>query len=141
MKFTDDMVAKFWADMKKKKDDHLAFFEGDICKRMIGDIIDTEPLTCDEVSYFFETTQERFGWEDLTKEQVLMFLEVMSDTGGCDAFIDCPDADNPFDHSIHLKGGVMVFVMHGQGTVVTIMPPEADTEMHARLLAIKDSNG
>ena len=140
-KISKELVSAFWADMAKKADDRSAFFESDLCKRMIADIIAVEPLTCDEVSYFFEATQQRYGWADITKEQALQFIEVMSAPTEHDVFIDCPDTDNPFDHSIHLKGGVMVFMMHGQGTVVTIMPPEADTEMYARLLAIKDSNG
>lgn len=130
---TDEMVEKFAADMTKKADDRKAFFESDLCKRMIADVIATEPLTCSEVSYFFEATAARNGWGDISKEQVQMFISVMSDASDADAFIDCPDDDNPFDHSLHLKGGLMVFMMHGQGTVVTILGPEHVPEMFERL--------
>ncbi|MNC22184.1 hypothetical protein D3C75_701780 [compost metagenome] len=135
---TDEIVEKFRADMIAKAERRREFFASDVCKRMIGDIIATEPLTCGEVSYFFERVQQTYGWSDITKEQALLFIEVISDASDADAFIDCPDDDNPFDHSHHLKGGLMVFMMHGQGTVVTILGPEDDAEMHEKLLASKE---
>ena len=140
---TPELVEKFLADMKKKKDDRIAFFESDVCKRMTADIIShpTFPLNCDDVHYFFERTQQRYGWTDLTKEQINKFVEVMSDGEAAETFIDCPDDENPFDHSYHLKGGLMVFMMHGQGTISIIMSPEAEPEMYTQLLAVKDSNG
>lgn len=141
LKITDEMVSKFWDDMRKKKEDRLAFFESDICKRMISDITSTVPseLNCEDVHYFPERTQQHFGWSDLTKEQMSMFIEVMSDGGAADAFIDCPDVENPFDHSYHLKGGLVVFMVHGQGTVSTIMSAESVPEIYAQLLAVKDA--
>lgn len=140
---TPELVEKFLADMKKKKEDRIAFFESDVCKRMIGDIISNAatPLNCDDVHYFFERTQQCYGWTELTKEQMNKFIEVMSDGEAAEAFIDCPDEENPFDHSYHLKGGLVVFMMHGQGTVSTIMAPDLAPEMYTQLLAVKDSNG
>lgn len=131
---TDEMIAKFAASMKKKKDDRIAFFESDVCKRMISDLMSSvEGLDSEDVSYFHEAAQERLKWGDLTKDQMLQFIDVMSDGEAADVFIDCPDEDNPFDHSFHLKGGLMVFMMHGQGTVSQIMSPQTDPEMYERL--------
>lgn len=132
---TDELVAKFAADMKKKKEDRIAFFESDVCKRMISDVMSKgdRQLNCDDIHYFAERTQEKFGWGDLTKEQMSKFCEVMSDGEAADAFIDCPDQENPFDHSYHLKGGLVVFMMHGQGTVSSIMAPETLPDIYEQL--------
>lgn len=136
--FTDDIIAKFHVDMLAKADCRREFFNSDLFKRMAADIIACEPICCEEVLYTFERVQQTYGWEDLTKQQVQEFVEVASDSTDSDAFIDCPDDDNPFDHSYHLKGGLMVFVMHGQGTVCTILAPAHDPEMYEKLLAIKE---
>lgn len=131
---TPEIIAKFHADMQKKNDDRLAFFKSDVCKRMIGDVAaSSEGLDSEDVMYFHEASQDRLKWGDLTKEHMLQFIEVMSDATDVDAFIDCPDSENPFDHSFHLKGGLMVFMMHGQGTICQIMSPEADPEMYEQL--------
>lgn len=139
-KITPEVVEKFLADAKRKADGRQAFFESDLCKRMISDIAHTVPsqLNCDDIHYFPERVRQHFGWGDLTKEQMSMFIEVMSDGEAAEAFIDCPNDDNPFDHSYHLKGGLVVFMMHGQGTVCSIMSAETEPEIYARLLAVKD---
>lgn len=137
---TDEMVEQFAADMKKKKEERIAFFQSDVCKRMIGDIIShpTVPLNCDDAHYFLEQTQARYGWNDLSKEQINKFVEVMSDGEAAEAFLDCPDEENPFDHSYHLKGGLVVFMMHGQGTVSTIMAPEFESDIYQQLITEKE---
>lgn len=132
---TDELVAKFASDMKAKVERRREFFASDLCKRMIGDIIATaEPLSCDEVSYFLENVQQTYSWGDLTKEQISEFVEVMADASDADALLDCPDDENPFDHSYHLKGGLVVFTMHGQGTVNTLFAPETIPEYHESLV-------
>lgn len=135
IEITDEMVAKFQARIKDDMDRKAAFFESDLCKRMISDIkanVD-DVLDCEEVSYFYDRVQQRFGWTDITKEQVEEFINAMSWTVGADAFIDGPDEENPFSHSYHLKGGVMIFMMHGQGTHISIMPIEAAPEIYEQL--------
>lgn len=135
---TDEIVEKFRADMIAKTERRREFFASDVCKRMIGDIISTgEPLSCGEVSYFFERVQQTYGWSDLTKEQVEEFVSVMSDASDAEALLDCPDDENPFDHSYHLKGGCVIFMMHGQGTVVTVFAAETVPEYHESLMRKK----
>lgn len=132
---TPELVAKFHKRIKEDMERKEAFFKSDLCKRMIDDIKFTVPsvLDSEDVSYFYERVQQHFGWKDITKEQALEFIDAMSWTVGADAFIDCPDESNPFSHSYHLKCGVIVFMMHGQGTHVSIMSVETDPEMYERL--------
>lgn len=136
---TDEMVARFHVDMQKERDERRSFFESDVCKRMISDLITSlEGLDSEHVAYFHEASQDRLKWGDLTKEQMLQFIEVMSDASDSDSFIDCPDSTNPFDHSYHLKGGLVVFTMHGQGTIHQILSPEAAPEMYQLLVNQKE---
>lgn len=134
----DEIVEKFHADLFAKRVRRREFFTSDVCKRMIGDIIATgEPLSCESVSYLFERVQQTYGWSDLSKEQVEEFINVMSDASDAEVLLDCPDDENPFDHSYHLKGGCVIFMMHGQGTVITVFGPKAVPEYHESLMRKK----
>lgn len=143
-KVTDELIEKFAADMAAKMEARRQFLQSTTCKVMIeqfiaaGEELDTEDLHYDELG-----VRERFGWaKDLySLEDIEMFCDVMIDTGyGVDSFIAQLNEENPFSHSYHLKCGLIVFSMHGQGSIYTIMPAAYRPDIYEKLLAAKDKD-
>lgn len=143
-KVTDELVAKFAADMAAKMEARRQFFQSDVCKTMIEQMIASgQELSVEDLYYDEWGVRQRFGWERdvVSREQIEMFCEAMTDTAyGVDSFISQLDQENPFSHSYHLKSGLIVFSMHGQGSVYVIIPPATRPDIYTKLLDAKENN-
>ena len=138
-KLSDDIIAKFAADMAAKKEAQRQFLQSDKCKSMISSVIAYgQELDIQDIHYDLYGIRARYGWEmkDISKEDIEMFCSAMIDSlNGTDSFISQLDNENPFSHSYHLKCGLIVFSMHGQGSIYVISPPAVLPEVHQKLLA------
>lgn len=136
-----DVVERFWQNQIDKTQNLEDFYHSETCQRMIRDIAQAKiGFTCNDVAYAHEELLESFGWDDLSQEILDQFINAMSDTAfGVDARLDNPLPDEPFEHHVHLKGGLHVFTMHGQGTVFHIEPAHRNQELHEQLKAAATS--
>lgn len=145
LKITDELVEKFAKDMAAKMEARRQFLQSETCKTMIEQMIASgQELGVEDVHYDEWGVRQRLGWERnvISREQIEMFCETMIDTTyGVDSFISQLDQENPFSHSYHLKRGLIVFSMHGQGSIYVISPAATRPDIHAKLLAAKDSDG
>lgn len=128
----DSMVKEF--NTKKEKEDQLklSFWNDPLCEKMIGDMIQANKgFDEEEFAYFPEQVKSKFGWENLTNEQIHLFIDVMYDCqlGLPDNFEPTVDEQCPFENYSFVKKGIHVFVMYGQGVAI-ILKPEA---LHAEL--------
>lgn len=135
---TGEKIDAFWQKQTSETEKREAFFHSDTCQRMIRDISQAKiGFTCNDVECAHEELLENFGWDDLSQKILDQFINAMSDTAfGVDACLDNPLPDEPFEHSVHLKGGLHVFTMHGQGTVFMIEPVSRNPELHEKFQAI-----
>ncbi|MNE10278.1 hypothetical protein D3C80_1029820 [compost metagenome] len=144
LKVTDELVQKFAEDMAAKMEARRQFLQSTTCKVMIEQMIASgQELDVEDVHYDEWGVRQRFGWaNDLySREEIEMFCETMIDTAyGVDSFISQLDQDNPFSHSYHLKCGLIVFSMHGQGSIYVIIPAATRPDIHEKLLAAKGSD-
>lgn len=144
LKVTDELVEKFAADMAAKMEARRQFLQSETCKTMIEQMIASgQELDVEDVHYDEWGVRQRFGWERdfVSREQIEMFCETMIDTAyGVESFIAQLDQENPFNHSYHLKSGLIVFSMHGQGSIYVISPASARPDIHEKLLAAKGSD-
>jgi hypothetical protein len=140
-KITPEMINGFWEKMAEQAESRRAFFGSDLCKRIAADVAAADAgFGCEDVSYCFDELTARFGWTDLTKEDLSMFIQAMSDMSfGVDSMLSDPIEDNPFDHAVCLKGGLLVFSMHGQGSEYWVEPVSARPELHEKLLRAMES--
>lgn len=117
--------------------------QSDTCKTMIEQMIASgQELDVEDVHYDEWGVRQRYGWERnlVSREQIEMFCETMIDTAyGVDSFIEQLDQENPFSHSYHLKSGLIVFSMHGQGSIYVISPASTRPDIHEKLLAAKET--
>lgn len=132
-----DVVERFWQNQINNTQNLENFYHSETCQRMIRDIAQAKiGFTCNDVTYAHEELLESYGWDDLSQEILDQFINAMSDTAfGVDARLDNPIPDEPFEHYVHLKGGLHVFTTHGQGTVFQIEPAHRNPELQEQLKA------
>lgn len=118
---TDQKMESFLDSLMKKTEENKRFFEGSLCQRMIDDVINSgKSLSCDDISYAIEVVQERFGWQDLDKDTINKFLDVLVDNTASPADFYLPIEDETWSEWACIKKGLYVHSISGQGTLYLI---------------------
>jgi hypothetical protein len=107
--------------------DRIEFASSPLCERMISDIMRVQAGLDSEFSYVLKQTQARFGWYDLPKEVIQLFIDTMTD-GEVTAIehhlereLEEGEEDDGSEWSC-IKRGLHINSLSGQGTVYFIRP-------------------
>lgn len=111
------------------------FWNGELCQKMIQDVLTANTgFDSEGFAYFPEKIRATFGWADVSTEEIELFINTMAHQ-----FIGLPpgyvyvspdesseedgeDEDYDVSSYSHVKGGVLVSVLHGQGCIVILQP-------------------
>lgn len=111
--------------------DRFEFADSPLCERMIGDIMRVQTGLDSEFSYVLKQTQARFGWHDLPKEVIQLFIDTMTDGEVTpiehllERELDDGEEDDGSEWSC-IKRGLHINSLSGQGTVYFIRPATAE---------------
>ena len=111
--------------------DRIEFASSPLCERMISDIMRVQAGLDSEFAYVLKQTQARFGWQDLPKEVIQLFIDTMTD-GEVTAIehhlereLEEGEEDDCSEWSC-IKRGLHINSLSGQGTVYFIRPATAE---------------
>lgn len=114
-------AAKFVAEMQEKQQERKDFFESALCKRMISDIIQYDYcLDQESFAYFPEKAREALSWQDVSKEDVELFFQTMSEEKLFP--VDKPTETNSemFTEILIYRCGLITRILIGQGSIIQI---------------------
>ncbi|MEG0868716.1 MAG: hypothetical protein RSD49_17475 [Hafnia sp.] len=130
---SSDSVSAVLATMKEKTAERKAFWESPLCERMIADILRSDcGLDCDAPHYTLAQVQASFGWEDLSKETIQLFIDAATDGSASPSEREfAPDSDDDEDDDFAcewacIKRGLHILSLSGQGTVYHIRAATED---------------
>lgn len=102
------------------------FLQSEQCKSMCNDIVTHNTCINNEYfAYYPDRLKEELGWVDKSYEDIKLFFQAMSRTDGLKIEVD---DDCPFDNVMFTRHGVLINVLSGQGTLVTIQSPNYKKE-------------
>lgn len=121
----EELSARFEKHLDTEEDNKKNFWASDLCSRMIADFLRVGSLLSPEdFGYFEDATKSKYGWEDISNDDVKQFFNTMQCCRiGVESEITRDD-ENPFENWSFVKRGVEVRVMIGQGTSVLLSPAE-----------------
>lgn len=120
-KFTKKFAQKMQKDMEEKE----IFWNSSLCQIMIDDIKRVnQGFNTERFAYFPEQIKLEFGWEYISDDDINHFINVMADSQiGIDEKSEKKvDEDCIFDNYSFIKKGILISVMHGQGTAISLSP-------------------
>lgn len=119
----EDLAERFQIAYTKRREEMRAFWDSEVCKRMINDIITkNEMLIDDDFKYVPEAIKQKLGWVDLSDDTVYMFFSVMADIDIGEGATLSVDDDCVFENFSVTKSGLCCKVLIGQGVIYTIYP-------------------
>lgn len=107
--------------------DCIEFANSPLCERMIGDMMHVQAGLDSEFAYALKETQARFGWHDLPKEVIQLFIDTMTDgevtpiEHHLERELEEGEEDDGSEWSC-IKRGLHINSLSGQGTVYFIRP-------------------
>lgn len=120
------LAERFAQHWKERQQAMKEFWESDLCKKMVQDMVaKDECLSADHFAYFEREVRDTFGWHDVPKETITMFINVMAD-GDIGVEKTSTDESCPFANISYLKRGLWCRLMHGQGTSIVIEPADKE---------------
>ena len=120
-KFAEEYEAQCRQNIAAKE----AFWDSSLCLRMIYDMITCKKeFDSDMFGYQSDKVREQYGWNDISTDDIDMFINVMScqRLGMPENFNPEEDDDCMFENSSFVKKGIHVFMMSGQGTFIRFTP-------------------
>jgi hypothetical protein len=124
----DKLGKEFAEERQKETEQREAFWNSTLCHTMIEDMKRVnQGFDAEGFSYFPEQIKSRFGWENISDDDINQFINVMSDSLlGIDEKIEQEiDEDCIFDNYSFIKKGIVISIMHGQGTAIYLAPETA----------------
>lgn len=119
------LVARISKSFREETDLRLDFYRSDVCNQIIESIKEgPHVLHSDDIDYDFKKTCKKFGWHRVSREQAHLFLTVMCSPGIDREAItnESTDSDCSFPNTTFHKRGLVVQIMAGQGTSISIGP-------------------
>lgn len=123
--FENFNIEQFVAQVNKDRKEREIFWNSELCLKMINDFIKTNKSLNDEFFlYFPEEVKQTYNWNEVSNEDIRKFIDVMADNYiGLNKNEELKiDKNCPFENYSFTKKGVTVFIMHGQGTSITLKP-------------------
>ena len=119
----EELAERFQIAYTKRREEMRSFWNSEVCKRMINDIITkNEILSDDDFKYAPDAVKQNFGWDGLAEDTIYMFFSVMADADiGESATLSVDDAC-VFENFSVTKSGLCCNVLIGQGVIHTIYP-------------------
>lgn len=123
--FSMKKVEEFVENFNENKQEMEIFWNSQLCQKMISEFLEINKTLNEEFFlYFPEEVKNIYNWNYLSNRDIQNFIEVMSDTSiGLTENSEIKIDENcPFENYSMVKRGIEIFVMHGQGTSITIKP-------------------
>lgn len=127
MELTTQLLTNIGKDMVseiiKRKDKKIAFYQSPLKKRMVQDIIRVgKGFDSEQLAYFPEKVKKLFGWQDISNDDINLFLDVMSceeiDTNTTPTY----NENSPFFNYTLQRDGLSIYLVSGQGTIISVEP-------------------
>lgn len=106
----------------EKKEQKRAFYHSPLKKRIVSDILRVgEGFDSERLAYFSKEVKAIFGWEDISNEDLNLFLEVMS-SDELEDNAPITYHDSPFFSFTIQRDGLSIYLISGQGTIISVEP-------------------
>jgi hypothetical protein len=117
---SEEFITQIREDREKEIAVKTAFFNSPLCERMVQDIIDKDySLDNEGFAYFPERVREQLGWQDISDEDVNLFISVMSEDKLFP--VDVPtQTDEDYVEIDIVRRGLSITVLYGQGCAIII---------------------
>lgn len=118
------VIKQLARELAKQKQENMAFYHSPLCQRMIDDMMRVGVVfNVDDLAYYPDRVKSTFGWGDLSIEQIRAFVDVMySNTiGEITNYSEMNYDDCPFYNYKFIKRDILVSVLVGQGTAITMV--------------------
>ena len=119
----NSIVQKMIADKKQKQEICSSFIKSIKFHKIIREIIEKNIFIDNETfSYFPEKIMSQFNIENLTENDIDLFIDCLIDDELIISQNNFVEEENPFENFTDEKLGLRIFTMIGQGTCIQIFP-------------------
>ena len=117
---SDEFINQIREDREKEIAIKTAFFNSSLCERMVQDIIAKDySLDNEGFAYFPERVREHLGWQDISDDDIKLFISVMSEDKLFP--VDVPtQTDEDYIEIDIVRRGLSITVLYGQGCAIII---------------------
>lgn len=123
----EKQVAMFLEELQKRQDELINFWNSDICKEMISQVVKTDKsFTSTDIMYSPEKTQAEIGWNMASGADMLLLMQCLQDESIGDEGHDFEDEESEMADVSMLKRGLRVDVIYGQGSFMSVSTFDAD---------------
>lgn len=125
-KLSDEDIELLVQSLKLDLENTRQFLNSDLCKCMCNDIVTRNAsINTEYFAYYPDRLKNDLGWHDKSNDDINLFFNAMASTDGIEPDSDC---ECPFENYTFERHGVIINILSGQGTIVSVQSPHYKTE-------------